>query len=285
MKKIRIYTIVAATAVAMNTSLYAATIAWGAATTIAADTDVSTSGTLVEAININGAAVTVNGVSFTAHLPGADGLIGTGDDGTVATQNTGYLTPDSVSLGSLGTTFTPGHASNPSTAAFSYRDGAEFGTAGTDWNNLKASYLNYSSLLEGGILANSNPTGNSLKTYTLTLGGLVIGNTYSVQFFIHDSRGNTAQPKDTFDSNGSTVTVDTNVTNSAGGLGQWVIGTFTADASTQSITVGTAGSGTPDGALPQLNAYQVRDITVVPEPAVALLGSLATLITLRRRRS
>ena len=64
------------------------------------------------------------------------------------------------------------------------------------------------------------------------------------------------------------VTLDSNLTDSAGGLGQFVIGTFTADGVSQSIDFTAASSGSG----PLINAFQVR---AVPEPstyAMALAG-------------
>ena len=65
----------------------------------------------------------------------------------------------------------------------------------------------------------------------------------------------------------------------AGSVGQFVIGTFTADSTSQVISF-------PD--LPSyenlVTAYQLRDVTVVPEPSTGLLllGGLGTLWVGRR---
>lgn len=143
---------------------------------------------------------------------------------------------------------------------------------------------NYQSLVgTGGYVA--YPSG------TFTLSGLTTGNTYSFQIWANDSRG-TNDPDFQADI-ASRTSIFSGVTdvallqntggpgsdNYAGGLGQMVTGTFVADASTQSI-------GTTPYAL--LNAYQVRDITAIPEPTSAVLvgvGALGFAVCRRRARS
>ena len=66
------------------------------------------------------------------------------------------------------------------------------------------------------------------------------------------------------------MTLRGNVESVSGGLGQFAIGTFTADATSEAITFGA-----PDGSngYALLNAFQLRQITV-PEPSSALLCGL-----------
>jgi hypothetical protein len=67
----------------------------------------------------------------------------------------------------------------------------------------------------------------------------------------------------------------------SGGLGQWLLGQFVADATTQSFTVQPA-----TGSFAYANAMQVR-VLAVPEPsAIAVLAAAAGMTaTLRLRRS
>jgi hypothetical protein len=58
--------------------------------------------------------------------------------------------------------------------------------------------------------------------------------------------------------------------------GQFAIGTFTADATTQTLYMETINI-----AQSHINAYQIR---LIPEPSSALLGGLGLLALLRRRR-
>ena len=90
---------------------------------------------------------------------------------------------------------------------------------------------------------------------------------------------------------GNSVTLDYNyadTSNADGGVGQYSIGTFTADATTQSFTItGVAGTGNGAGASAQLNALQLRDVTAAAPSAPAItsqpqsqsvaLGSTVTL--------
>ena len=110
---------------------------------------------------------------------------------------------------------------------------------------------------------------------TITFSGLTPGDPYSVQYWINDSRGGAGSNR--------TITIGTqtlacNTTQSAGGLGQWIKGTFTANAATQSFTVGAGTDNVSFG-----SAVQIR---VVPEPSttVTLIGSAALVVGWRLRR-
>ncbi len=91
---------------------------------------------------------------------------------------------------------------------------------------------------------------SSYGTTSLTLSGLNVGDSYRIQMFMTDNRGCCS---------GRTVTVGDGGANSqltpAIGTPQSVIGNFTADAATQSITFnGNAGIG-------YLNGYQLRNLS------------------------
>jgi hypothetical protein len=76
----------------------------------------------------------------------------------------------------------------------------------------------------------------------------------------------------------NSVTLDSNLTNAAGGLGQFVMGTFTADGATQNITF----TGAADS--PLINAFQIR---AIPEPstiAIALAGLACGGFSMWRRQ-
>lgn len=119
----------------------------------------------------------------------------------------------------------------------------------------------YKGLLQSGVA-----TLNFNATLTLTLGGLTNGQNYLVQFWSNDSEGLlTFQTAGTIYTAGNAVTLDNNSNGSDGDVGQWVTGSFTADATTQVITL---QSSTPASDYPVINALQVR---VVPEPSSALL--------------
>lgn len=226
-------------------------ITWGTATAIAADSDVSTAGTLLYAYNVGGAGVastTVNGVTFASYAFPAAGAF-----------------TDSVSVGSVS------FVENP----------------GTLWggNSLGSSGLSsdYQALLGsgGGALL--------LGTITATLGGLTAGNQYQLQVWSNNS-GNGNAPyalpimSTILGSGANQVTLDANTTNAVGGLGQFVLGTFTASGTSMTFTLDGAGAF---DASPLVNAFQVRDITAVPGPGgaaiAAALGALRPGMRRRRR--
>jgi hypothetical protein len=106
---------------------------------------------------------------------------------------------------------------------------------------------------------------------TLTLGGLSLGSTYEVQFWINDSRNRVdmeSKPR-TATISDTSIVVDYNTAGAStnDGLGQFLIGTFTANASTVDIGLSTQA--------PQLNAIQLR---LISEPA-SVVDSLRVAIS------
>jgi len=112
-----------------------------------------------------------------------------------------------------------------------------------------------------------------------TVSGLTIGGTYAVQFWVQDPRAEFGARTVTVGSQ----TLDVNTTDTNGGLGQWILGQFIADATTQSFSVGP-GPGGPTPAT-YANAMQVR---LVPEPtqmvSVAAIGSALGMWRMRKLR-
>jgi hypothetical protein len=111
---------------------------------------------------------------------------------------------------------------------------------------------------------------------TLTMSGLTLGGQYQFEFWSNNSNdmfsyGITAAA-------GNSVTLASNNGHANGGLGEWVLGSFTADAATQSISF--VGDG--DGGF--LNAFQLRQAAAgVPDAGATLmllglsLGGIAVL--------
>ena len=83
-------------------------------------------------------------------------------------------------------------------------------------------------------------------------GGLDLGQSYLVQFWSSDAGALTFHTAGTTHTSGNAVTLDNNNTDAAGGVGQWVTGSFTADAATQVLTI--ESSVLLD--LPAINAFQ-----------------------------
>ena len=123
------------------------------------------------------------------------------------------------------------------------------GGASPPWSVLPG---NYQTVLQGGAWNNGGAA-------TVTLNNLMAGHQYQVQVWVNDSRsgGTTNRTETLTDAFGNTVTLAYNSSYAAGGLGQYAIGTFTGTATNQSFTMNSASST-------QLNAIQVRDLTLAP---------------------
>lgn len=211
----------------------AALITWGAPTNISGATDVSTTGTLVGAFSLGDtlvAGTNVNGVAFQ-----------------------GFAVPS----GSLGATVGNFAISSPLSL---FSDNTSFGDAlNAPFNTLA---LSYQSMLASGVSGSAN------TPWTLTMSGLTAGVQYEFQWWSSfsvlgsDSHTGAGSPL------GGSVTLVDNVTATQGGLGQYAIGTFTADGSSQVIAF--------DGPVFSLvNGFQLRQVAAVPEPGTALAGLFA----------
>lgn len=225
----------------------AAVVNWGSPVTISGSSDVDTTGTLFASANFGpiatGTTVTVNGVSF---------------DGFSWNSGTNAKT---VTVGNITITAT----ANLSNA--NYPSGAISGS--NAYNNLAAQYQ---SLLRPTFFSTA-------QTVTYTLAGLTSGRSYSIQYWASDptaaGSGRTVQV--------GNQTLDVNSTDAAGGVGQWVIGTFTADSSTQTFNANRIATS-PIYA----NALQVR-LLAVPEPETLAMAGVglafaASCGEFRRRR-
>jgi hypothetical protein len=223
---------------------HGATIIWDTATTISGDSDVSTTGTLERAYNFDRPAdnlsPVVNGVTFSAFnvANGAAGPVTVGS--TTVSSTTGFFA--SGTLGSVSSPFSAlsaGYQNLLKTAAFEQ-------TAASSW--------------------------------TLTLNGLTNGSEYLFQGWVNASSvASGLSTASTTVTSGNAVTLDANVGNVEGGVGQFVTGTFTADATSQVITF-SGSTGNP------VNAFQLR---AIPEPSsIALFvmaGGVGLLFASRRR--
>ncbi|WP_131989328.1 autotransporter outer membrane beta-barrel domain-containing protein [Chthoniobacter flavus] len=203
----------------------AASITWGAATSISGDSEVSTGGALVGAFNVGAAdagSPTVNGVTFTEFV---------------------------LNAGSTGGA--QGNFSLSSGAIVGASNAAGSGSA--PFTGLSASYQ---ALLqsEGGAVPVATP-------FTLTMSGLSVGQTYQFEWWANISSSSFANDLTTATA-GNTVTLDSNKTNAVGGIGQFAIGTFVADSTSQAIVFNSAGEAI-------INAFELR---VAPPPSAFWTG-------------
>ncbi len=123
-----------------------------------------------------------------------------------------------------------------------------FGASGSPWSGLSSSYQT--------VLAGAAYGGTGAGT--ITLNNLVVGHNYVVQVWVDDSRTYGAGRNET-NSSYNTVVMNYNSTGAQGGVGQYTIGTFTANATNQAFTL----QANSNAGSTQINAIQVRDTTAM----------------------
>jgi len=129
------------------------------------------------------------------------------------------------------------------TSGFTGSSAAGFTAAAAPFNSLSTVY---SSILTGAAYG-----GTAAGTVTLT--NLTVGHDYAVQIWVNDPRIGGSGRSETI--NGTSVSLDYNNTDVAGGYGQYSVGTFAATNASQSFALTPSASGTV-----QLNAISVRDL-------------------------
>ena len=146
------------------------------------------------------------------------------------------------------------------------------GSTSAPFSNLSSSYQ---TLLSTAVTTDDN------NTLTLTISGLTVGHQYEFEFFLNGSNSAGTDNFRTTASAPNLVSLDDNTTNAIGGTGQYVIGTFNCGSVNEIITF----TGTDSTQAPTINAFELRDITAVPEPTTfALLGLGTAIVALRRRK-
>lgn len=200
------------------------TVSWGTPADVVDEADVVTIDNLVLARNVQAqgsaypSSVTLNGVTFTSLVD--RNAYGAGDDNLDLTQGNTWNQD-------VGSTLAP------------------FSNLSTDYQALLGS---------GGTRAGALAD----RFLQVTMNNLVIGDTYTVQFWVNCSVAG-ANP---FDANeyktiiatpSGNVEVDPTVPNAVGGVGQHVTGTFVANEPGITFTFTAA-----DGGYPFLNAFQLR---------------------------
>jgi hypothetical protein len=255
--KVRLFVGMLAICVAVNAA-QAATVTWAANGTISGDTDVlaptGPNQTVVAALGFSygsgGATPVVNGVTFTN--VSNFGYTSNGyNDGTGATG--GVPAGATVSSFNLNTAT---DVYNPNPPAFAALSAA------------------YKSILNASIIGLGN--GSS----TLVLNNLISGDTYTVRFWTYD--GYDGAHSLTITSNGVSSAAASEGSN-GGDLGSYLTASFVADSGSQTFSFSNS-----DSYNPAINAMEVLDTSVVPEPStVALLSAacgLVGLVAVRRFR-
>lgn len=240
---------------AAATPARAANLAWGAPTNISADSDVLNTGMTVGAFRLGNTGLTsatVNGVTFMS--------LGVPD-------NTVNITSGNFKLNFIGGTF----SSNTG-----------FGTTVAPYGNLPAATQN---LLQSGSFDQSGQI-------TLTMSGLTIGQGYTFEYWANNAGDFTnfggQQVKALTGTTSVTLLANTGQPTGGprpGGVGQFAIGTFTANAASQVITF------TSPNDVPELNAFQLRTVSPTPEPSqwnalgMGTLGLVGLGLRARRRKA
>jgi hypothetical protein len=202
-----------------------AVITWGSATNVNADGDVSTTGTLINASNVGFLGTpssTVNGVTFLPMIFTSPGA-----------------SSESVTVGNATLTI-PANAFN----GVSPPNSLGAAPAGVS--------PSYQKMLSSVVFATS---------MTLQFSSLVVGAQYQFQWWANED-GLASLDVITQATAGNTVTLHSDPTNAVGVVGQFAIGTFTADASTETISF-TPGPGS-SGGLAVLSGFQLSQLTTGP---------------------
>jgi hypothetical protein len=110
---------------------------------------------------------------------------------------------------------------------------------------LNALSANYQDILESGVYGGEIPS-------LITLTNLIVDTEYEIQLWLNDSRGVNGSNK-VVTIEGTATTLDLNSTDADGGVGQFIKGIFTADATSQSFGL----------SFNQLNAIQLRALSAI----------------------
>jgi PEP-CTERM motif len=217
----------------------------------------------------------------------------TGDSDIYSGQGTllGTASPYLLQNGGAGASLTLANGDIVYGDSFSsFTTGGGLGNYSTSMGNPNTADSNYNLLLEGAVDTGLAEGGN------LTFGGLTFGNTYVVELWAEDlqdlgyrqwenfyvgSTGNQSSAV-TFPSDGSDNTYSLNDYN--GPNGNWITGTFVANATTEEISLNTYSSVNADR-QGQVNLVMVW---TVPEPSTLALmaaGGGALMLLRARRRS
>lgn len=210
---------------------------------------------MAQGANINwGAAQNITGESNVSTTGTLLGAFNVGDIGVPST------TVNGVSFQSFQAPAGNGTVGNFSTTSgTSFASNTAAGSPSAPFSGLTAAYQ---TLLMSRVAL--------LSPLTLTISGLVSGTQYQFQCWSNNSSN--ANQYTTTATAGNSVDLTSNVNGLTGGLGQFVIGSFTADAAMQTVTFSPDEAG-------YLNAFQLRQLSG-PTNGVPDSGSTIALLAL-----
>ena len=215
---------------ALAVSVQAAPVTFSKPVVLSGEHDIVTTGTLDRAVSFGGLVQTVGGVKFAAGNQGAGQSLVEIDTTTLEASADNY-----VAMGGSAT----------------------FTGKGGDFGGLSEAYKN---LLGSGAYASTTK-----GTLTLAVHNLTKGATYLIQFFVNDSRN--ANRHETVRSGGTgSEVIAFSSTGANGGVGQSVVGTFTADDQRQEFVFTPEDTASDDA---QINAFQLRVVPASSVPASA----------------
>ena len=140
----------------------------------------------------------------------------------------------------------------------------------------------YGAVVDDGLFRGGDAlavAGEDFTENTIVLSDLVVGEDYIFQYWAQDAGRN-----DTFLTTlDGTINLALDANNDADNFGQFVVGSFTATETTQSIGLDGSLNGAQNDGRTQLNAFQLRS-SVIPEPASLALLGLGSLAMLGRRK-
>lgn len=173
-----------------------------------------------------------------------------------------------------GVTFTGTNSGSPGVTLTTV--GSSFFNNAAAFKSTQSFYTSLSSGYQTLLQSASYWSGNTSNTQTMRFNDLIPGATYQFQVWVNDSRGLHAGLSVTFsDQLGNVGSVLYN--NNGASLGQYIIGTFTAVGTTETLALGPYS--------PQMNAASLR-LTAIPEPSTyaALAGAAVFGVVIYRRR-
>jgi hypothetical protein len=220
------------------------------------------------------AAARVQAASITWGSP--TGISGDTDVDTTGTLVGAFHVGSNLATNINGVHFAPVVLAGSSTTSgnFSFTTATTFTNGGSITGAAPYGTLSggYQTLLDsfGGVV--------SPATFTLTMSGLTVGQTYEFQWWddVSDQIGGFSH----IATAGNSVTLLSNTTNTVGGLGQFAIGTFVADAISQAVVFSAGPNSNPI-----LDGFQLRAIPAInqgggpgvplPQGVWAAVGGLA----------